>query len=134
MTQLLPSFAQDGPDIPGNASGINAGPPSLGLASRKAVDEKGFKPMGRIIGWGHAGVEPSIMGVGPVKAVLIALKRAGLDMDDIDVIASQQAFAPKACAVSQALGLYPAKVNPNGSGICLGHPIGTPGDTLVVKV
>src|SRR3546814_12473269 len=107
MTQLLPSFAQDGPDIPGNASGINAGPPSLGLASRKAVDVKGFKPMGRIRGWGHAGVEPSSMGVGPVKAVPIALKRAGLDLDDIDVINSNKAFGEQARGVARAPGSHP---------------------------
>src|SRR3546814_14744596 len=90
--------------------------------------------MGRIIGWGHAGVEPSIMGVGPVKAVPIALKRAGLDLDDIDVIESNEAFAAQACAVAQELGFNPDKVNPNGSGISLGHPIGATGAILMVKL
>src|SRR3546814_4957017 len=101
MTKLRPAFDKEGSVTAGNASGINDGAAAVVLASQKAVDEKGFKPMGRIIGWGHAGVEPSIMGVGPVKAVPIALKRAGLDLDDIDVIESNEAFAAQACAVDR---------------------------------
>src|SRR3546814_1178894 len=111
MTKLRPAFDKEGSVTAGNASGINDGAAAVVLASQKAVDEKGFKPMGRIIGWGHAGVEPSIMGVGPVKAVPIALKRAGLDLDDIDVIESNEAFAAQACAVAQELGFNPANVN-----------------------
>lgn len=134
MTKLRPAFDKEGSVTAGNASGINDGAAAVVLASQKAVDEKGFKPMGRIIGWGHAGVEPSIMGVGPVKAVPIALKRAGLDLDDIDVIESNEAFAAQACAVAQELGFNPDKVNPNGSGISLGHPIGATGAILTVKL
>lgn len=134
MTKLRPAFDKEGSVTAGNASGINDGAAAVVLASQKAVDEKGFKPMGRIIGWGHAGVEPSIMGVGPVKAVPIALKRAGLDLDDIDVIESNEAFAAQACAVAQELGFNPDKVNPNGSGISLGHPIGATGAILMVKL
>src|SRR3546814_7927480 len=83
--------------------------------------------MARFLAWGHSGVEPSIMGIGPAKAVPIALKRAGLSISDIDVIESNEAFAAQACAVAQALGFDPEKVNPNGSGISLGHPVGATG-------
>ena len=91
------------------------------------------KPMAKIIGWGHAGVEPSLMGIGPVKAVPIALKRAGLTLDQIAVIEANEAFAAQACGVAQALGFDPAKVNPNGSGISLGHPVGATGVIITVK-
>ena len=89
--------------------------------------------MARILGWGHAGVEPEIMGVGPVKAVPIALARAGLQMADIDVIEANEAFAAQACAVASQLAFDPEKLNVNGSGIALGHPIGAQGAILAVK-
>jgi acetyl-CoA C-acetyltransferase len=89
--------------------------------------------MAKILGWGHAGVEPSVMGLGPVKAVPIALERAGLTLDQIDVIESNEAFAAQACGVAGELGFDPAKTNPNGSGISLGHPIGATGAILTVK-
>src|SRR3546814_17580990 len=95
LPSLRPHFEMEGSVTAGNASGINDGSAAIVFASQKGVYEKGFKPMGRIIGWGHAGVEPSIMGVGPVKAVPIALKRAGLDLDDIDVIESNEAIDRK---------------------------------------
>jgi acetyl-CoA C-acetyltransferase len=133
MAKLRPAFDKDGSVTAGNASGINDGAAAVVLASQKAVDDKGLKPMGRVIAWGHAGVEPSIMGVGPVKAVPVALKRAGLTLSDIDVIESNEAFAAQACAVAQELGFDPEKVNPNGSGISLGHPVGATGAILTVK-
>lgn len=133
MAKLRPAFDREGTVTPGNASGINDGAAALVLASQKAADEKGLKPMARILAWGHAGVEPGIMGIGPVKAVPIALKRAGLALSDIDVIESNEAFAAQACAVAQELGFDPEKVNPNGSGISLGHPVGATGAILVVK-
>lgn len=133
MAKLKPAFAKDGTVTPGNASGINDGAAALILASGKAVEAKGLKPLARIIGWGHAGVEPELMGIGPVKAVPIALKRAGLTLADIDVIEANEAFAAQACAVSQELGFDPAKVNPNGSGISLGHPVGATGAIITVK-
>ena len=133
MAKLRPAFDKEGTVTAGNASGINDGAAAVVLASQKAVDEKGLKPMGRIIAWGHAGVEPSIMGIGPVKAVPIALKRAGLSLSDIDVIESNEAFAAQACAVAQELGFDPEKVNPNGSGVSLGHPVGATGAILTVK-
>jgi acetyl-CoA C-acetyltransferase len=134
MTKLRPAFEKDGTVTAGNASGINDGAAALVLASEKAVKEKGLKPMARILAWGHAGVEPSIMGIGPVKAVPIALERAGLDLSDIDVIESNEAFAAQACAVAQELGFDPEKVNPNGSGISLGHPVGATGAIITVKL
>ncbi|MES2339199.1 MAG: beta-ketothiolase BktB [Pseudomonadota bacterium] len=133
MAALRPAFQKDGTVTAGNASGINDGAAMLILASAEQVAARGLTPMGRILGWGHAGVAPSHMGLGPVKAVPIALARAGLTLDRIDVIESNEAFAAQACAVSQLLGFDPAKVNPNGSGISLGHPVGATGAILTVK-
>ena len=103
------------------------------LATGKVVEETGVKPLAKILGWGHAGVEPEVMGLGPVKAVPVALERAGLTLDQIDVIESNEAFAAQACGVARELGFDPAKTNPNGSGISLGHPIGATGAILTVK-
>lgn len=133
MGGLKPVFKKDGTVTAGNASGINDGAGAVVLASGKAVAEKGLKPMARIVSWGHAGVEPSVMGLGPVKAVPIALQRAGLTLDQIDVIEANEAFAAQACGVAKQLGFDPAKTNPNGSGISLGHPIGATGAILTVK-
>jgi len=133
MAKLRPAFDKEGTVTPGNASGINDGAAAVVLASQKAVDELGLKPLARILSWGHAGVEPSIMGIGPVKAVPIALERAGLSLDDIDVIEANEAFAAQACGVAQELGFDPDKVNPNGSGISLGHPVGATGAIITVK-
>ena len=133
MAGLRPVFKKDGTVTAGNASGINDGAGAVVLASGKAVAEKGLKPLARIIAWGHAGVEPSIMGLGPVKAVPVALKRAGLTLDQMDVIESNEAFAAQACGVAKELGLDPVKTNPNGSGISLGHPIGATGAILTIK-
>ena len=134
MAALKPVFKKDGGTVTaGNASGINDGAAAVVLASGKAVSEMGLKPMARILGWGHAGVEPSVMGLGPVKAVPVALERAGLTLDQIDVIEANEAFAAQACGVAKSLGFDPAKTNPNGSGISLGHPIGATGAILTVK-
>ena len=133
MAALRPVFRKDGTVTAGNASGINDGAGAVVLASGEAVEELGLKPMARILGWGHAGVEPNVMGLGPVKAVPVALKRAGLTLDQIDVIESNEAFAAQACGVARELGFDPAKTNPNGSGISLGHPIGATGAILTVK-
>ncbi|MFO1260867.1 MAG: acetyl-CoA C-acyltransferase family protein [Sphingomonadaceae bacterium] len=134
MAALRPVFKKDGGTVTaGNASGLNDGAGAVVLASGKAVAEHGLKPMAKILGWGHAGVEPSVMGLGPVKAVPIALERAGLTLDQIDVIESNEAFAAQACGVAGELGFDPAKTNPNGSGISLGHPIGATGAILTVK-
>jgi acetyl-CoA C-acetyltransferase len=133
VAKLKPVFLKDGSVTAGNASGINDGAAAVLLASGTAVVAKGLKPMARILGWGHAGVDPSIMGIGPVQAVPIALQRAGLTLADIDVIEANEAFAAQACAVAQELGFDPAKVNPNGSGIGLGHPVGATGAIVTVK-
>ena len=133
MAGLRPVFKKDGTVTAGNASGINDGAGAVVLASGEAVAEKGLKPLARIIAWGHAGVEPSIMGLGPVKAVPVALKRAGLTLDQMDVIESNEAFAAQACGVAKELGLDAVKTNPNGSGISLGHPIGATGAILTIK-
>ena len=133
MAKLRPVFDKEGSVTAGNASGLNDGAGAVVLASQKAVDEQGLKPRAKIIGWGHAGVEPNIMGIGPVKAVPIALERAGLSLDQIDVIESNEAFAAQACGVAQELGFDPEKVNPNGSGISLGHPVGGTGAIITIK-
>lgn len=133
MAGLKPVFKKDGTVTAGNASGINDGAAAVVLASGKAVEEHGLKPMAKILGWGHAGVEPGVMGLGPVKAVPIALQRAGLMLDQIDVIESNEAFAAQACGVAKELGFDPAKTNVNGSGISLGHPIGATGAILTIK-
>ncbi len=133
MAKLRPAFKKDGTVTAANASGINDGAAAVVLATEKAVAARGLKPLAKIISWGHAGVEPAYMGIGPVKAVPIALERAGLTLADIDVIEANEAFAAQACAVSNELGFDPAKVNPNGSGISLGHPVGATGAIITVK-
>jgi acetyl-CoA C-acetyltransferase len=134
--QKLPTIFQKdkGTVTAGNASGINDGAAAVVLAGEKAVAEQGFKPLARLVSYGHAGVDPALMGMGPVPASRIALERAGLTVKDLDVIESNEAFAAQACAVAKELGFDPAKVNPNGSGISLGHPIGATGAILVTKL
>lgn len=130
---LRPAFKKDGTVTAGNASGINDGAAAIVLASGKAVEASNAKPLARIAGWGLAGIAPEIMGLGPVNAVPVALKAAGLNLDQMDVIESNEAFAAQACGVAKELGLDPEKTNPNGSGIALGHPIGATGAILTVK-
>lgn len=134
MAKLRPAFDKEGSVTAGNASGINDGAAALVLASGRTVEAKNLAPMARIIGWGYAGVEPSIMGIGPVKAAPIALDRAGLTLADMDVIEANEAFASQSCAVARELGLDPDKTNPNGSGISLGHPVGASGAIITVKL
>lgn len=133
MTKLRPVFKKGGTVTAGNSSGINDGAGAVVLASGEVVAEQGLKPLARILSWGHAGVDPSIMGLGPVKAVPVALERAGLTLSQIDIIESNEAFAAQACGVARELGFDPAKTNPNGSGISLGHPIGATGAILTIK-
>jgi acetyl-CoA C-acetyltransferase len=130
---MKPAFRKDGTVTAGNASGINDGAAAVVLATGREIDKRGLKPLARIVAWGHAGVEPEYMGEGPIKAVPIALQRAGLSLDQIDVIESNEAFAAQAAAVAKVLGFDPGKVNPNGSGVSLGHPVGATGCILTVK-
>ncbi|MBQ0929458.1 acetyl-CoA C-acyltransferase family protein [Ideonella alba] len=133
LSKMRPAFKKDGHVTAGNASGINDGAGAVVLASGEAVKARGLKPMARLVAYAHAGVEPTIMGIGPVPATRLALKKAGLTVADLDVIESNEAFAAQACAVVKELGLDPAKVNPNGSGISLGHPIGATGAIITTK-
>jgi acetyl-CoA C-acetyltransferase len=134
LAAMRPAFKKDGGTVTaGNASGINDGAAAVVLASEAAVKKYGLKPMARLVGYGHAGVDPAYMGIGPVPATRLALARTGLSVRDMDVIESNEAFAAQACAVSRQLDFDPAKVNPNGSGISLGHPVGATGAINTVK-
>ena len=133
LAKMRAAFKKDGAVTAGNASGINDGSGAVVLASAEAVKAHGLKPMARLVAYAHAGVEPTLMGIGPVPATKLALQRAGLKTGDLDVIESNEAFAAQACAVVKELALDPAKVNPNGSGISLGHPIGATGAIITTK-
>ncbi|MGH1412340.1 MAG: acetyl-CoA C-acyltransferase family protein [Pelagimonas sp.] len=126
-------FQKDGTVTAGNASGINDGAAALVLARASAAEAAGLKPRARIIGYAHAGVRPDVMGIGPIPAVENLLKRTGLTASDFDLIESNEAFASQALAVNKGLGLDPAKVNPNGGAIALGHPVGATGAIITVK-
>ncbi|MBM9401295.1 beta-ketothiolase BktB [Gluconacetobacter azotocaptans] len=132
---LRPAFLKDGGTVTaGNASGINDGAGMVMLASEDAVRRLGLTPLARLVAYGHAGVEPSQMGMGPVPATRTALGRAGLGTADLDILEINEAFAAQACAVTRALDLDPIRVNPNGSGISLGHPIGASGAIATVRL
>ncbi len=133
MEKLRPAFKTNGTVTAGNASGINDGAAALVLADGETVKARDLKPMARLVSYATAGVDPSEMGMGPVPAVQAALAKAGLKLADIDVIESNEAFAAQSCAVARALDLDPAKVNPNGGAIALGHPIGATGAIISVK-
>lgn len=134
LTAMRPAFKKEGGTVTaGNASGINDGAGAVVLASGERVGTLGLKPLARLVGYAHAGVEPAYMGIGPVPATRKVLERTGLKLADIDVIEANEAFAAQACAVAQELGFDPAKVNPNGSGISLGHPVGATGAIITTK-
>ncbi|MCR5886007.1 acetyl-CoA C-acyltransferase family protein [Rhizobacter sp. J219] len=134
MAKLKPAFKKDGGTVTaGNASGVNDGAAALVLMERAEAERRGCKPMARLVAYAHAGVDPLYMGIGPVPATRKVLEKAGLKVSDLDVIEANEAFAAQACAVSKDLGLDPAKVNPNGSGISLGHPVGATGAIITVK-
>ncbi len=126
-------FKKDGQVTAGNASSLNDGAASLVLVEAAAGEKLGLKPLARVVSYGHAGVDPAIMGIGPVPATKQALARAGLKVADLDVIESNEAFAAQACAVGKELGFDPAKTNVNGSGISLGHPVGATGAIIATK-
>lgn len=133
MAKLRTVFKRDGSVTAGNASGINDGAAAVVLMERGAAQAKGLKPMARLVGYALAGVDPKVMGIGPVPAINNVMQRTGLKVSDMDVIELNEAFAAQAIACTRDLELDPAKVNPNGSGIGLGHPIGATGAVLTVK-
>jgi acetyl-CoA C-acetyltransferase len=134
MAKLKPVFAKEnGTVTAGNASGINDGAGAVVLMERRLAEKRGLKPLARLVSYGHAGVDPKYMGIGPVPSTRKALERAGLTVADLDVIEANEAFAAQACAVAKDLGFPADKVNPNGSGISLGHPIGATGAIITIK-
>lgn len=135
LAKLRPIFRTDGGTVTaGNASGINDGAAAILLANSAAARKHNLKPLARLVAYAHAGVEPAYMGIGPVPATRQALARARLSVSDLDVVESNEAFAAQACAVASELGFDPARTNPNGSGISLGHPVGATGAILVTKL
>lgn len=133
LAGLRPVFQKDGSVTAGNASGINDGAAALVLARASTAASAGLRPLARIIGYAHAGVRPEVMGIGPIPAVTKLFEKTGLTAGDFDVIESNEAFASQALAVSKALGFDPARVNPNGGAIALGHPVGATGAIITVK-
>jgi acetyl-CoA C-acetyltransferase len=133
LAKMKPVFKRDGSVTAGNASGINDGAAAVVLVEAKVAQQQGLKPLARLVSYAHAGVEPEYMGIGPVPATRLALQRAGLRVQDLDVIESNEAFAAQACAVARELEFDSDKVNPNGSGISLGHPVGATGAIISIK-
>ncbi len=133
MAKLRPAFAKNSTVTAGNASGINDAAAAVVLASESFVTSSGLTPLGKLVGYAHAGVEPRIMGMGPVPATRTVLDRTGIKLDEIDVFEVNEAFAAQALAVARELDLPPERTNPNGSGISLGHPVGATGAILAVK-
>ncbi|MDQ3173797.1 MAG: thiolase family protein, partial [Acidobacteriota bacterium] len=134
LAKLKPAFAKDGFVTAGNASGIVDGAAVLVIANEDFVKNRNLKPMGRIVSWAYAGVEPEIMGIGPVPATRKALERAGLKLSDMDLIEVNEAFAAQYLAVEKELGLNRSRTNVNGGAIALGHPLGATGTRLVLTV
>ncbi|MCW8346795.1 acetyl-CoA C-acyltransferase family protein [Vibrio sp. ZSDZ65] len=133
FSKLRPAFKKEGTVTAGNASGINDGAAALVLMEKNAAKAKGLKPMATMLGYAIAAVDPAVMGIGPVPAVRQLLDKTGVSVDDIDIWEANEAFAAQALAVTKGLNLDPEKVNPNGSGISLGHPIGATGSLISVK-
>jgi acetyl-CoA C-acetyltransferase len=133
LAKLRAAFKKDGTVTAGNASGINDAGAAIVMMEAGAAAKQGLKPRARLVAYAHAGVEPQLMGLGPIPAVKRVFEKAGLKPADIDVVESNEAFAAQAMAVTQDLGLDPAKVNPNGGAVALGHPIGATGAILTVK-
>lgn len=134
MTKLRPAFDREGSVTAGNASGINDGAAALVLMSADEAKSRDIEPLARIVSWAHAGVDPAVMGTGPIPASKLALEKAGWTIDDLDVVEANEAFAAQALAVNKGLGLDPAKVNVNGGAIAIGHPIGASGARVLVTL
>jgi len=133
LHKLKTVFKKDGTVTAGNASGLNDAGAAVVVMEASAAKKHGCKPMARLVAYAHAGVEPQVMGLGPIPAVKRVFEKAGLKPADMDVVESNEAFAAQAMAVTKDLGLDPAKVNPNGGAVALGHPIGATGAILTVK-
>ncbi len=133
LRTLKPAFKKDGTVTAGNASGINDGAAALVMMDAATAAKKGLAPLARLVSYGVAAVEPSEMGIGPVPAVHKALEKAGLKISDMDVVESNEAFAAQALAVAKNLGFDPAKTNPNGGAVALGHPVGASGAIITIK-
>jgi acetyl-CoA C-acetyltransferase len=133
LARLKPVFDKDGTITAGNASSINDGAAAVVLMEEHAARERGLKPMAKLVDYAVTGVDPAVMGIGPVSAVRKLYERTGLSNDDMDVIEANEAFAAQVLAVRKELDLPPEKTNPNGSGISLGHPIGATGAIVTVK-
>jgi acetyl-CoA C-acetyltransferase len=134
MSKLRPAFEKDGTVTAGSASGINDGAAAVVLMTAKQAAKEGKKPLARIVSWGQAGVDPKIMGTGPIPASRTALKKAGWSVGDLDLIEANEAFAAQACAVNKDLGWDTSKVNVNGGAIAIGHPIGASGARVLVTL
>jgi acetyl-CoA C-acetyltransferase len=134
MTKLRPAFSKDGTVTAGNASGINDGAAAVVLMAAEDAARRGIEPLARVVSWAHAGVDPAIMGTGPIPASRKALERAGWSIDDLDLVEANEAFAAQACAVNKDLGWDPDKVNVNGGAIALGHPVGASGTRVFVTL
>jgi len=134
IAKLRPAFSKDGTVTAANASGINDGAAAIVLMSAKQAAAQGKKPLARIVSWAHAGVDPSIMGTGPIPASRAALKKAGWNIGDLDLVEANEAFAAQACAVNKDLGWDTSKVNVNGGAIAIGHPIGASGARVLVTL
>jgi acetyl-CoA C-acetyltransferase len=134
MSKLRPAFDKEGTVTAGNASGINDGAAAVVLMKASDAAKRGIKPLARIVSWAHAGVDPSIMGTGPIPASRAALQRAGWKIEDLDLIEANEAFAAQACAVNKDLGWDAGKVNVNGGAIALGHPVGASGARVLVTL
>ena len=134
VAKLRPAFVKDGTVTAGNASGINDGAAAAVLMSASEAQKRGLTPLARIVSWAHAGVDPAIMGSGPIPASRAALKKAGWKIEDLDLIEANEAFAAQACAVNKDLGWDPTRVNVNGGAIAIGHPIGASGARVLVTL
>lgn len=132
LSTLRPAFKKDGTVTAGNSSGINDGAASIVVASGKAIKENDLQPIARIVSWGVAGVDPSIMGIGPVPAIKLALQRANLALHDIDLVEVNEAFAAQYLAVEKELGLNRDITNVNGGALALGHPVGASGTRIIL--
>ena len=134
LTKLKPAFDKEGTVTPGNASGLNDGAAAVVLMDAEEADKRGVKPLARIVSWATAGVDPSIMGTGPIPATRKALEKAGWTIDDLELVEANEAFAAQSCAVVRDLGLNPEIVNVNGGAIAIGHPIGASGARVLTTL